>query len=201
MGIVRLHIGVLLGDFVEGALPETEHVGEHVRLAAESELADFASLDILFLQTTPGGFLRVAFADEVESVAQAAIDLEAGVDHLLGRDLIWCASHDVAAAAGVCTAAVFADHDVVDVLRAFVFERGFNSGEEFNGAEVDVLIEGKAEFEQEPLLQDAGLHVGVTDRAEIDGIVLLQGLDFIVVDNLACGEVAFTAEIIILELH
>ena len=186
---------------MEGALPEAEDEGEDVGLAAEGELADLAGFDVLGLEAAPGVLLRVALADEVEGVAQAALDLEARVDHLLRGDFVRGAGHDVAAAAGVGAAGVFADDDVVDVLGALVPERRLDAGVELHGAEVDVLVEGEAQLEQEALLEDAGLDAGVADGAEEEGVVLLEGGDLGVVDDLAGLEVAFAAEVVVLELE
>ena len=43
-------------------------------------------------------------------------------------------------------------------------------GVELHGAEIDVEVELEAEPEQDALLEDAGLHVGVADRAEEDRV-------------------------------
>ena len=84
---------------------------------------------------------------------------------------------DDAADAGVEVAGVLAHDDVVDVLGPLVLERRLDAREEPDRAQVDVLVEREARLQQDALLEDAGLHVGVADGAEQDRVVLAQLLD------------------------
>ena len=154
MGVVALDVGILgFADFVEGAFPQVEGVGEDVGLAAQGER-----------------LLAVALARVLERVAQAALDALACVDRLLDGDLVGRASLEEAAGAGVEALGVLADDDEVDLLGSLVAERRVDAGVELDRAQVDVEVELEAQAQQDALLEDAGLDVGVADGAEQDGV-------------------------------
>ena len=50
-------------------------------------------------------------------------------------------------------------------------------GKQLRRPQVDVVVEGEAQLEQQPALQHAGGHARVTDRAEQDRVVLLELLE------------------------
>ena len=60
---------------------------------------------------------------------------------------------------------------------AFVLERRLDAGKQLDRPQVDVLIELKPQLQQQALFQDARLHVGMADRAEVDGVELAQLVD------------------------
>jgi hypothetical protein len=64
-----------------------------------------------------------------------------------------------------------------------------------------VVVEGEAELQQEAALQDAGRHARVADRAEQDGVVLLQGVEVGVGEGLTGGVVTLGAEVVLLGLQ
>ncbi len=49
-----------------------------------------------------------------------------------------------------------------------------DAGKQHDGPQVDVEVEVEPEFEQDFPLQDAGLHIGVAEGAEQDGVHLSQ---------------------------
>src|SRR6185503_11211956 len=144
-------------DLVEDALPEVEREGEDVRLPAERE------------RLPPVPLLRV-----LERVAQAALDALPSVDGLLHRDLVRGAALERAAGARVQPLGVLAHDDEVDVLGPLVLERRVDARIELDGPKVDVEVELEARAEEDALLEDARLHVGVADGAEQDRVELPQ---------------------------
>ena len=64
-----------------------------------------------------------------------------------------------------------------------------------------MVVEGEAELEQEAALQDAGRDRRVADRAEQDGVVLLQRVEVGVGEGLTGGVVAPGAEVELLGLQ
>ena len=49
-----------------------------------------------------------------------------------------------------------------------------DAGKELDRPQVDVLIELKPQLQQQPLFQNARLHVGMADGAQVDGVELAQ---------------------------
>ena len=181
------HVRIIpFADLVEGPLPEVEDVGEDVRLAHQAEGVGVA---------LAAGLLAV-LAGVFECPAEAALHLVPVVDHALDGHLVRRVLHRDAAGAGIDAAGVFPDHHVVDVIGTLVLERGLDAGIEAHRAQVDVLVEGKAQLQEDPLLEDPRLDVGVSDRAEQDRLVLLEILQATVGQNLTGALVAFAAEVI-----
>ena len=87
-------------DLVERALPQVAGEREHVRLVHEREV------------------LAAAAPRQVEGVAHAALDADAGVDRALRRDLVRRALAEEPALAGVGALGVLADDDEVDASAA-----------------------------------------------------------------------------------
>ena len=56
-------------------------------------------------------------------------------------------------------------------------ERRLDAGKQLHRPQVDVLIELEPQLQQQALFQDARLHVGMADGAEIDGVELAQLVD------------------------
>src|SRR5690606_1981699 len=88
---------------------------------------------------------------------------------------------------------VFAYDDEIDVIRPLVAERRFDAGEELHGPEVDVLIELKAKLQQQAFFKNARLNVGMSDRAEVNGVVLAQFVDGPVRQDFARLQVSVSA--------
>ena len=113
-----------------------------------------------------------------ERVADDPLDAVPGVQALLGGDLGRGVPVQDAAGAGVEALGALADHDQVDLAGLDVGQRARRAGPEPGRAQVDVLVEGEAELEQQAALEHAGRHARVADRAEQDGVVAGQlGLD------------------------
>ena len=64
-----------------------------------------------------------------------------------------------------------------------------------------MVVEGEAQLEQQPALQDAGGHARVADRAEQDRVVALELGEHLVRQRLAGGVVAAGAEVVLGALH
>ncbi len=119
------------------------------------------------------GLLPV-LARVLERVAQAALDLVVGVDHLLDGHLVLRPGARVAAHSRVHAPAVLADTDVVDLFGALVLDGRLHAGDQPHRAQVDVLVQGEADLEQDALLQDAGGHVRVPHGAQEHGVEALE---------------------------
>ena len=105
-----VHVGViafdgreiLLADFVEGAFPEIEGVGQHVGLAAERQLGCLAGRGVLRLQSAPG-FAAAAFLGQFERETQATLHAAPGIDAFLDGDFVGRALENKSARTGVKT--------------------------------------------------------------------------------------------------
>ena len=186
---------------MERAFPEVEAVGQNVCLSAESELGGVAGLLVLFGKSAPRILFRVTLRGEFESELQAAVDLEAVVDHFLNRDFILGSLHGNAAHTGVDVAGVLADDDIVDVFGSLVGERRNDAGIELDRTQIDVLVESETELEENALLKDSGSDFGRSDCAEENRIELLQPVDCVVGKNHAGLEIVFTAPLKVGESH
>ena len=144
---------VLLAHLVESPLPEVVDEGQDVRLSAQRQRVLFRP---------PAGVF--------EGIPEAAVDLEAVVDHGLDRDLVRRALHAYPARSRVEAARVLADDDVIDLPGPLVLEGRRYAGVELHRPEVDVLVEGEAELEEDAFLEYARLHVGVAYGAQVDGV-------------------------------
>jgi hypothetical protein len=87
------------------------------------------------------------------------------------------------AVADVRSLGALADDDQVDGPR--VRERAVDAGEQLGRPQVDVVVEGEPEAEQQPALEHAGRDGRVADGAEEDCLVRAQRLDLLVGDRLA----------------
>ena len=181
MQVVGGDVGVLGGDLVEGVLPEVPGEDQHVVLVDQREL------------------LARACLGAGEGVADDALHAVRGVDADLGGDLGGGAGAQRAAVARVRALGALADHHEVDLRTAG--QRGGGVREELRGAEVDEVVEGEAELQQQAALQDAGGDRGVADGAEEDRVVLLERLQLRVGQGLARAVPAARAEVVLLGLQ
>jgi len=148
--VVTLDIRVIfLSDFVEGALPEIEREGQHVGFAAERQLLFF-----------------VAFAGEVESIAQAALDSGTSADACLQRNFVGRAFVGEPARAGVKPFIIFTHNHEVNVFGFLVLERTEALVVKLDRPQVDVLFQFEADAQQDALFQYARLHVRVADGTQ-----------------------------------
>src|SRR2546422_894596 len=153
MRIVTLNIGViLLADFVKGAFPEIESVGQHVGLAAKGQL-----------------LVLIALAGEIKRKPQTALDAPARVDAFLQGHFVLRAFKNKSARARVQPFVIFADHDEIDVLGSLVLERAESLVVELHGPKVDVLLQFEARAQQDAFFQDARLYLRMANGAEQNG--------------------------------
>ncbi len=93
------------------------------------------------------------------------------------------------------------DYDEIDIGRALVLQRSFDTGEQLHGAEIDVLVELEAEFEEESFFQNAGGDVRMTHRAQVHAVELAQLVDSAGRQNFAGPQIAIAAKIVMHELE
>ena len=122
-----------------------------------------------------------------ERVAHHALDPEAGVDADLGRDLGRGADAQGAAVAGVGALGALAHDDEVDATGGDTLDRqrAGDPGVEPGRAQVDEVVQGEPQPQQQAALEDATRHAGVADRAEQDGVVAADLLQHRVGQRLA----------------
>ncbi len=181
MQVVGGDLGELLADLLEDPGPQVAGVHQHVVLVDERQL------------------LARAGVGAAVGVAHDTLDAERGVQADLGRDLVLGAGAQRAAVADVRALGALADDDEVDARLAG--QRGLHAGEELARAEVDVVVEGEAQLEQQPALQDTGRDARVADGAEQDRVVGLELLQHTVREGLPGAVVAAGAEVVLGRLH
>ncbi len=177
VGMILLHVGVLLADFLEDALPEIMPVGEHVRFIHQREL------------------LARAGHRQLVGIAHGALDAGAGVDGHLGGHFIRLPFMGEAAGADVHILGIFAHDDVIDIRRPFVLQRSIHVRIQLHRAQVDILIEAKAQSEQQLVLDNPRFHLGMAHCAEIDRVELLHNLHGVAGHHFAGRQVAVSAPI------
>ena len=186
MIVFPLDIGELaFADLMKRPFPQVVNIREHVRFAAQGQRV---------LVPLAAGFLPV-FAGIVECVAQATIHLVATVDRGLDCDFLGRSLHRKSAGTGVKVARVFTNDCEIDVFRPFILQRGFHAGIQFDRAQIDVLIQREAGFEQNSLLQDTRGHIGMPDSAQQNRIKLAQLFNRAVGERFSGTFVSFAPEI------
>ena len=95
---------------------------------------------------------------------------------------------------------VLPHHHEIDVLGAFVLQGGVHPRIEDHRPEIDVLVQLKAEPQQDALLQDARGHFRVADGPQIDGVEPAQFREHGVRQGFAGAQVALPAEVVIGEI-
>ena len=118
-----------------------------------------------------------------ERVAHDALHPVGRVDADLGGDLVGGARADRSPVAAVQALGALSHHDEVDL--AGVGQRGGHARVVGGGAQVDVVVQGEAQAQQQAALQDAGGDGGVADGAQKDGVVVLDGLQVGIGEGLA----------------
>ena len=107
-----------------------------------------------------------------ERVAHDPLHAEARIDALFDGDLVRRADPHRAAGTDVRTFGAFAHDDEIDV--GLPGERGGGAREETYGTQVHVVIEGEAQLQQQPALEDPARNAGITDRTEQDRVGLAE---------------------------
>ena len=149
----RRHVRVVPGDRGEAFVPVGHGDGDAVGLGGAGEVL-----------AGPG-------AGELEGVADDAVGAGAGEDALLGGELTVGALEHAAADGGVLAFRVLADDEEVDLGRGAAGEGGGNAGHELAGADVDVLVEGAADGDEQAPQGHVVGDGGPADGAEEDGVV------------------------------
>ena len=177
--VVGLHVGVVLGHFLERPPPEIVAVGEDVGLGDERERLLGA----------------VPLAGVIERPADAPLAALPRVDGLLHRHFVGRALFEIATHATVEILRVLADDDEVDVLRAASGQRRLDAGEQFHRAKIDVLIEFEPQFEKQALLENTGGDLRVADGAEEDRVLAAEQVEAALGNDLAGLEIAVAAPV------
>jgi len=102
---------------------------------------------------------------------------------------------------GVRVARVLPDNDKIDVVRAFALYRRLNAREQFHRSEVNVLIEGKAGLEQDPLFRGSPAPRRVSDGSQQDRVELAQFLDSAIRQQLPGSLVSLAPEVKLSQLN
>ena len=126
-------------------------------------------------------------------IAHDALTALAREDARLQCDLLRRARIEARADVCVLALTVLADDDHVDVLALDAGERARSALEQFDGAQVDVLVEAAANLQQQLPERDVVGHARIADRTKVDGIKCLELLKAVFRHHLACLEVVLAA--------
>ena len=201
MAVVDLDFRIFLRHLMEGALPEIEHIGQHIGLAAERQLAGLAGSNVFFGKPAPRILPGMTFFRKLKRKFQAAVNLCTGIDHFLNRDFIRRPFSGNAAHAGIYVAGVLAHDDIVDVFRRLVGKGSLHARIQFHGAQIDILVKIEPEFQEDSFLKNAGGNVGTSDRAEINRAVFLQNFRCVVGHDGALFHITCSTPVISIEFH
>ena len=119
----------------------------------------------------------------LKGVAHDALDAVGGVDADLGRNLVRGAHSHGATVAAVEALGAFANDDEVDI--AGVGQGAGHALVVLGGSQVHVVVEGEAQLEEQPALEDAGGHGGIANRTQEDDVVALDGLEVLIGEGVA----------------
>ena len=104
---------------------------------------------------------------QIEGETKYAVHSCSGEDCLLNYCFLFCSFIDPATDVGVFSLIIFADDGEVDVGGFPVFEWGFDSFEQPDRPQVDVLLKGAANRNQHSPKRDMIRHVGASDCPKI----------------------------------
>ena len=139
--------------------------------------------------------MLLAGAGELEGVAHDPVAAAPREHRFLHRHFVFGAAIEPAADFRVFALVVLA-HDIkIDVARRAVAQRRLDPGEEPHRTQVDVLVEAAPQRDQQAPQRDMVRHLGVTDRAEINGVVEPQPLDPVLRHHHAHIDVALAAPV------
>src|SRR4051812_27548149 len=151
---IRLHVRVFRGDFVKDFIPQHHAVALRVRLGDERQV------------------LARPFARQLEGEAVDPFHAGTREHGNFGGNFIFEPGMNSSARARVLALGVLADDDPVDL--ACISQVRSDSREETRGADVGVLVEALADRQAQAPEGNVVRHVGRADRAEQDGVELLQ---------------------------
>ena len=156
MVIVPLELGILLrAHLLECPIPKVPAMGQHVPFVDQR--------DRFFCVLLTRG---VPLFLELESILEAAVHGPAVVDHELRCDLLGGPDAGRSPVSGVDAAGVLADNHKINMLRPLVPQGRLHVRIELDRSEIDILIERKADLEQNACFQDPRLDVRVADGAQ-----------------------------------
>ena len=121
-----------------------------------------------------GEQLARARAGERERKAHDALDAGAGEHRDVGRDFLRQAAMDASADAGIFAFGVLAHDHPVEFRAADMAQRARDPRQNASRPHVGVLVERLADREPQAPQRDVIGHVGRADRAEQDGVVILD---------------------------
>ena len=156
IAVINVDIRVLRGQAINGALPESARVHEHIGFVDEGEVA-----------AGPGG-------GQLESIAHQALSSVSGVDRYFRCHFGGHATVNTAAVARVQPFGPFAHHHQVNISR--FRQRGGNPGIEHTGSQINVVVKGEAQPQQNLPLEDSGRHPRIPDSPEQQRIMPGQRL-------------------------
>ena len=188
MQIVGGHARVLGGDLGEDPLPQAPGVDQHVVLVNHRQM-------------TP------ATRRQVEGVTHHALDPHGRVDAHLGGHLIGGAVAQRAAIARIQSLGAFAHHDEIGqaLVEDCVRQGADHARIHLRRAQVDVLIEGEPQPQQQPALQqtagDRGTARRRAHRAENDRLRLGELGEGLVIEDLTGRQPVVGAQIVVAELE
>jgi hypothetical protein len=124
-----------------------------------------------------------------------AFDLVALADGLLGY-LVRRALFEASAPAAVFAFGILAHADEIDFLMTLITQRALRSGEQLDRAEIDVLVEALADFDQQLAQADVIGHARrIADCAEVDRREIPQTPQAVIVHHPAVLQVIIAAPI------
>src|SRR5690606_1236730 len=132
---------------------------------------------------------EAVLAGVLEGVTNDPLGAGAGEDGGLHGRLVRRAGVYSTADASVFALGVLADDDEIDVLWTTSGQRPGDAGQETHRPQVDPHVEGLADRQQHAPERDVVGHAGEAAGAEIDGVMLAEAVQRIVVHHLAVFEV------------
>ena len=129
MRVVRRDVFVFFGDFIKYSPPEIMRKCQHVCLAAKRQLLSL-----------------IALSRVLKCVADAALDAGACIARYLQRGLIFFAFIDKLSLADIKPFIIFAHDHKIDILRTFIAQRRPHTGIKLHRAQIDVLLQIKADL-------------------------------------------------------
>ena len=165
VAVVDGDLGVLGADGLHGAPPQVAGVDEHVVLVDEGEVLGRPGLGL------------------GEGVADQALHPVGRVDADLGGDLVRRALAHDAAVTAVEALGALAHHDEVDV--AGIGQRRRHARVVHRGTQVDVVVQGEAQTQEQTALEHTGGNGGIADSSQQNGVMGLDGLEILVGEGLA----------------
>ena len=180
MRVIALDVRIiLLADFMKSALPQIKGEGQDVGLPAECQL-----------------FILVALAGEIEGIAQTPLDPSPGVDAFLHRHFIGSPLKNKTPGPGIKSLVIFAHHDEINIRWFLIFKRAETLVVKFHRPQIDVLLQLKTRAQQNPLFQNARLHLRMANGSQQNRWEFPQFGQDAVREGFARAKITLAAEIV-----